>query len=181
MFSTDFRHRHFMRGRRGWHGHDHGFGHHGFGRGGRSNRGNMKYEILSVLQDGPRHGYDIMLEIEQRRGGFRPSPGSIYPALQMLEDGDFITGSEIDGKRVYTLTEKGRTLLADHLEKGGTLHDEDDEDTRELFIAGAKTVASLMGAIKQIAKSGNAAAVRRATEVLEKARREIYTIMADEL
>src|SRR5581483_6546810 len=123
MSYTDFRFRHFMRGRGGWHGH-----HHGFGRGGHSSRGNMKYEILSVLKDGPRHGYDIMLEIEQRRGGFRPSPGSIYPALQMLEDGDFVTGAEVEGKRVFTLTEKGRTLLADHVEKGGRVHDEDDDD-----------------------------------------------------
>ena len=56
-----------------------------------------------------------MLTIEEKRG-FRPSPGSIYPALQMLEEGDFLTGQDIDGKRVYTITDKGSELLAKHRE-----------------------------------------------------------------
>ena len=102
-----FRHRH------------HGFeGHFGPGRGGRRGgwgggrgRGDLKYEILEALIEGPRHGYDIMLTIEQKRG-VRPSPGSIYPALQMLEDGDFVRGQERDGKRVYEITDKGRELFA---------------------------------------------------------------------
>ena len=59
----------------------------------------MKFEILAVLTSGPRHGYDIMLEIEAKTG-MRPSAGSIYPALQMLEDGDFVRGEERDGHGV---------------------------------------------------------------------------------
>src|SRR5471032_670932 len=82
---------------------------------GESERGSVKYDILSILWDGPRHGYDIMLTIEEKLG-FRPSPGSIYPALQMLEEGDFLTGQDVDGKRVYTITDKGSELLAKHRE-----------------------------------------------------------------
>src|SRR5450755_1004489 len=83
---------------------------HGHGGFGQSERGSVKYDVLSILADGPRHGYEIMLAIEERRG-FRPSPGSIYPALQMLDDGDFVSSSEVDGKRVYSITDKGRELL----------------------------------------------------------------------
>jgi len=112
--------RHFRRGPRG----HFGFGAHlhgGFRPGG---RGSIKYEILGVLADGPRHGYEIMLTIEERRG-VRPSPGSIYPALQMLEDEDFISGREVDGKRIYTIAQKGTDLLATHRENNPEPEDGD--------------------------------------------------------
>jgi len=88
-----------------------------YGFGGPRGRGDLKYEILEILAESPRHGYDIMLEIERQRGR-RPSPGSIYPALQMLEDGDFVRGQERDGKRVFTLTDKGRELLKERPDAG---------------------------------------------------------------
>ena len=63
-------------------------------------KGSAELLILSLIEHRPRHGYEIMLAIEERRG-FRPSPGSIYPALQMLDDGDFVSSREVDGKRIY--------------------------------------------------------------------------------
>src|SRR5271170_839337 len=105
-----FRHRHH-----GFEGHFGGPGRGGGRRGGWGGgrgRGDLKYEILEALIEGPRHGYDIMLTIEQKRG-LRPSPGSIYPALQMLEDGDFVRGTERDGKRTYEISDKGRELYAE--------------------------------------------------------------------
>ncbi|MGI8549564.1 MAG: PadR family transcriptional regulator, partial [Dehalococcoidia bacterium] len=82
-------------------------------------RGDLKYVILDLLQEQPRHGYDIIRALEERFGGFySPSPGVIYPTLQLLEDQGAVTGAEQDGKKVYTITEAGRHLLAerpDHL------------------------------------------------------------------
>jgi len=144
------------------------------------NRGNLRFEILSVLKDQPRHGYDIMLEIEQRRGGFRPSPGSIYPALQMLEDSGYIKGREADGKRVFEITETGLASLAVYTEKGGFDRDADEDAARELFGRGALALRGLIGAARQVARLGNARALERTADVIDRARREIYTILAEE-
>ncbi len=159
---------------------------HGFGRRfGRAmaragNRGNLRFEILSALAEQPRHGYDIMLELEQRRGGFRPSPGSIYPALQMLEDSGQIKGREENGKRVFEITDEGRASLKEYTEKGGFDRDADEDAQRELFGRGALALAGLVGAAKQVARLGNPRALERTADVLDRARREIYTILADE-
>lgn len=78
-------------------------------------RGDMKYALLWLLQERPMHGYEMIKALEQRSGGFySPSPGSIYPTLQMLEEGGFVTSSEVEGKKVYTITDQGRTLLTDN-------------------------------------------------------------------
>ena len=75
-------------------------------------RGDMKYALLWLLQERPMHGYEMIKALEQRSGGFySPSPGSIYPTLQMLEEGGFVTGNEVEGKKVYTITDAGRALL----------------------------------------------------------------------
>jgi DNA-binding PadR family transcriptional regulator len=159
---------------------------HGFGRrfgramGRAAGRGNLRFEILSVLAERPRHGYDIMLELEQRRGGFRPSPGSIYPALQMLEDSGQIKGRDEDGKRIFEITDDGRATLKEYTEKGGFDTDADEDAERARFGRGALALAGLVGAAKQVARLGNPRAVERATEVLDRARREIYTILAEE-
>ncbi len=79
-------------------------------------RGQLKYVILAMLADQPRHGYDIMRAMEEHFQGFyTPSPGSVYPTLQMLEDQGYVTGAEQEGKRVYTLTDDGQQLLSEHM------------------------------------------------------------------
>lgn len=151
-----------------------GFGHGRGFRGGRQ-RGEMKYEILEVLSNGPSHGYDIMQAIENKTG-MRPSPGSIYPALQMLEDGDFIKGSERDGKRTYEITQKGRDLLAQREPA------EEGFDPSSLYgvIADAmRQVHGIKDAIKQIARSANIDTYKKAIEILDRARRELYALLAD--
>jgi DNA-binding PadR family transcriptional regulator len=151
-----------------------------FGRG-RARRGDIKYEILAVLAEGPRHGYDIILAIEARRGGFRPSAGSIYPTLQLLEDEGCVSSAEIDGKRTYTITEKGRTLLAERADAGEPDAGPHDDDLHETIFRGFKAIRGIAMAAKQVARSGDAQAVKRCVEVLDRARREIYEIVADEL
>ena len=97
-------------------------GRFGFGFGGRwagfpvcdfprVKRGDMKFLLLDILKEGPRHGYEIISELEGQFRGYRASPGSVYPTLQMLEEGEFVTSEQVDGKKVYTITDAGLRLL----------------------------------------------------------------------
>jgi DNA-binding PadR family transcriptional regulator len=91
----------------------------GFGPGGfassRFERGDLKLAILDLLKDKPRHGYDIIQELEKRFHGFySPSPGSVYPILQLLEDQGFVESEKQNGKKVYTVTDEGQKFLSEH-------------------------------------------------------------------
>lgn len=166
-------------GRGPGHRHRHGFR----GRfGGRARRGDVKYEILAVLKEGPRHGYEVMLAIEERRGGLRPSPGSIYPALQMLEDEEYVTSSEVGGKRVYALTDKGRELLERQTQARADAGLGEDGDEADLtMVRGWKAIRGLATSAKEIARSGNPEAIKKAVDVLDRARKELFQILADDL
>jgi DNA-binding PadR family transcriptional regulator len=145
--------------------------------GGSRQRGDLKFEILGALLDGPRHGYDIMLAIEATRG-LRPSPGSIYPALQMLEDSDAIRGEERDGKRVYTITDAGREQLA---QRDPAEADEARGDA-DMFATVAEAMRQVHGirdAVKQIARTGNLELYTKGIAVLDRARRDLFAILAD--
>jgi DNA-binding PadR family transcriptional regulator len=75
----------------------------------------MKYVILQLLQEKPRHGYEVMKELEERmRGCYTPSPGTVYPTLQWLEDAGLVTARDVEGKKVYEVTEAGRQFLEEH-------------------------------------------------------------------
>src|SRR6478672_6306983 len=77
-------------------------------------RGDLKYVILDLLQEQPRHGYDVIRELENRFGGFyTPSAGAVYPVLQLLGDMGAVTASEQDGRKVYTITDEGRRILSE--------------------------------------------------------------------
>ena len=89
-------------------------------RGSYYGRGNVKFAILDLLKEQPRHGYDIIREMEERSGGiYSPSPGVIYPTLQALEDQDFVKAAEDGGKKVYSITEAGLAYLQGHQEHQG--------------------------------------------------------------
>lgn len=165
------------------HGHHHGpgpRGPRGFGfgpgwGGPRARRGDMKYLVLEVLTDAPRHGYEIIGAIEQRRG-FRPSPGSIYPTLQMLEDGGFVFSVEVQGKRVYTITPAGTEMLAN---RAAAAEDEDDDgepDARHRV----KQAAMKLGAAVMSARGSNDATLDKIRDVLDRARKEIYAVLASD-
>lgn len=114
-------HRHFSRdrerrSREPWGGH-HG-PHRGRHRGGRIGRllehGDLRFVLLALIAEQPRHGYDLIRELESRTGGaYRPSPGVIYPTLSLLEDEGFVrqTGGE-GGRKLYEATDAGREALA---------------------------------------------------------------------
>ena len=81
-------------------------------------RGDVKYVLLDLLREGPRHGYDMIKQLEQRSGGlYSPSPGSVYPTLQMLEDQGLVTSTTVDGKRTYRLTDAGYAFIEERKER----------------------------------------------------------------
>jgi DNA-binding PadR family transcriptional regulator len=87
-------------------------------------RGGIKFAILAMVKDQPRHGYDIIREMEEKSGGFySPSPGVIYPTLQALEDSDLVVSSTQEGKKVYSLTDAGLAFLEEHKERAKCHHD----------------------------------------------------------
>ena len=148
-----------------------------WGRGRRAQRGDVRTAVLDVLDEEPRHGYEVIRELEARSGGrWRPSPGSVYPTLQMLEDEGLVTGEERDGKRVYSLTEAGRTTLAERRERSDWKPPWEGGDE----MAPLKEAAfPLMAAVMQVANSGNEQQVQVAIEALSEARRKIYAALAE--
>jgi len=75
----------------------------------------MKYVILKLLKDKPRHGYEVMKELEdQMHGCYSPSPGTVYPTLQWLEDEGLVVARDVAGKKVYEITDAGRAFLEEH-------------------------------------------------------------------
>jgi DNA-binding PadR family transcriptional regulator len=76
------------------------------------NKGDFKYLILELLKDKPRHGYEIIKDLEEKFYGFySPSPGSVYPTLQWLEEMGYVTSMQQDGKKIYTITEEGKRFM----------------------------------------------------------------------
>ena len=108
-----------MHVRQGWRGFGIGFGPRGmftWGGGRRRRRwfeaGDMKYVILKILRDKPRHGYEVMKELEERlHGCYSPSPGTVYPTLQWLEDEGLVRAKDVEGKKVYEITDSGLAFL----------------------------------------------------------------------
>ena len=89
-----------------------------FGPGGRARgpnmygRGDLKFVLLDLLQEQPKHGYEMIKDLENRAGGFyTPSAGAVYPTLQLLEDRGWVTSAMVDGKKVYTITDEGKAAL----------------------------------------------------------------------
>jgi len=147
------------------------------GGGPRMRRGDMKYLILEALAERSRHGYDIIRDLESRHEGYRASPGSVYPTLQMLEDGGFVTSEVVDGKRIYTITDAGRKLLEER-QSDRDPDDGDDGAERAPWVALRDSAIKLGAAVMQAAREGDPATRDRVREILDRARREIYAILA---
>ncbi|WP_199430287.1 PadR family transcriptional regulator [Qaidamihabitans albus] len=156
----------------------HGGRHGGPGRGRRGRRGDIRAAILVLLAEQPRHGYEIIGEIGERSGGlWRPSPGSIYPTLQLLADEGLVRSSEDSGKRLYELTEEGRAAAHRHDGTPPWEHFTQDADPREIELRDA--TGTLIGAARQMSQVGSSAQKAKAVEVLNEARRALYGILGD--
>ncbi len=163
--------------------HGPGFGRgHGHGRGpwSRARRGDVRSAILLVLADEPMHGYQIMQRLEEKSGGaWRPSPGSVYPTLQLLEDQGIIKGEDADGRRVFSLTEGGAEAAAALKERLGDSPFGAEGGEQDPRFALRQAVFSLGGAVKQVAMTGSAEDVQKALEILRDARKSVYALLAD--
>ncbi|MET7937078.1 PadR family transcriptional regulator [Streptomyces sp. NPDC005322] len=150
------------------------------GRGprGRARRGDVRASILALLKDRPMHGYEMIQEIAERSGGaWRPSPGSVYPTLQLLEDEGLIASESEGGKRLFALTEAGRAEAeagpAAPWEEAG--RGVDWEAVQEVRQAGY----GLMEAFTQVWKTGTAEQRRKAVAVINESRKRMYLILAE--
>lgn len=151
-------------------------------------KGDLKYVILDLVKDQPRHGYDVIRALEERLGGFyNPSPGSVYPTLQLLEDQGYLTSSQLDGKRVYAITDEGRKFLGDRADVLEALKARMAE--RRGFGQGPEA-GELFGEMRQLGgllfRLGSSGALqdperlKRLREVVVRARKEIEAIYAEE-
>lgn len=171
--------------RRGWRNHHGDHEQHGFGRffthgrGGRSvRRGNVRFAILSAIQERPMHGYQVIQELERRTDGrWRPSAGSVYPTLQLLEDEGLLTSEEVEGRRTYSLTDAGRQAAAEHpLAAAGGLETGAAEEGPDL----GRQLRNVAHASMQIQRIGTADAQKAANDILVDARRRLYRLLADD-
>lgn len=145
----------------------------------RMRRGDTRLALLGALADGPAHGYELIQRLEERtQGRWKPSPGSVYPTLQLLEEQGFVRGEQCDDKRVYSITEAGQTELATRTEEaGGPPWMLADDDTGHGGFRHA--LGQLVMASKQVAMQGDAKLVEQATAVLNDARRKLYALLAE--
>jgi DNA-binding PadR family transcriptional regulator len=146
------------------------------GRGAR--RGDVRAAVLALLTERPMHGYEIIQQIEERSGGvWRPSPGSIYPSLQLLADEGLVTGDEVGGRRLFTLTDAGREAAA-RRQGDSPWHQERDE-TFEVAHRFRDELGQLAMAVWQVAQAGTEAQRTEILGVLADARRRAYQLLAD--
>jgi DNA-binding PadR family transcriptional regulator len=153
-------------------------------RGPRVRRGDVRAAILDVLSVEPMNGYQIIQQIAERSGGaWKPSPGSVYPTVQQLEDEGLVEGAETEGRRLLTLTEAGRTYVAEHPdEMAATWRAFDDAAEAERAYGGhdlKPVIGQVMGAVWQVVTTGTRQQQAEAAEILADTRRKLYGLLAE--
>jgi len=150
-------------------------------RGRRARRGDVRAAALLLLAEEPRNGYQLMQEIEQRSDGlWRPSPGSVYPALQQLEDEGLIRGTGRDGKRTFELTDEGRAHVEEHRERLGVPWELPGKNVPSEAFELRTAVQQVAVAAMQLAQTATQAQLAEARRVLDDARRALYRILAED-
>jgi len=150
----------------------------GRGRGGRR-RGDVRAAILVLLDEQPRHGYELISEISDRSGGvWRPSPGTVYPTLSQLEDEGLIQVERLDGRKTATLTDEGRAYVEENRAQLGTPWTEVAGDVRAENRTLAGVIAQVGMAASTVALHGTPEQATHAAAILEQARQELYGLMA---
>lgn len=155
-------------------GHDH----RGRGRG-RGRRGDVRAAILKLLAERPMHGYEMIQEIAERTNDvWKPSPGSVYPTLQLLVDEGLIAATESEGSRkLFELTDDGRSA-AEKIETPPWDEINEDADPGQANLRTA--VVQLMGAVRQAAVTTTDEKQQRIIDIVNNARREIYQVLGEE-
>jgi len=157
------------------------FGGGPFGGGrGRARRGDVRAAILALLAEEPRNGYGVIQEIEERSNGvWKPSPGAVYPALQQLEDEGLVAPVDVEGRKLFALTEAGRR----HVEQNAGERAPWEEFAAESGTGirdGKHQIGQLWHAYAAVHQDGTPEQVAAASKVLSEARRSLYRILAED-
>jgi len=139
----------------------------------------VRAAILALLKERPMHGYEMIQELDSRTGGvWRPSPGSVYPTLQMLEDEGLIVSEESEGRKRFTLTEAGQAEATAAAADAPWNEFSDEtvssgQDTKE-------AIFGIMNALRQIGFEGDREQWQRAVAELAETKRKLYAILAED-
>ncbi len=167
----------------GWGGFGPGYGpgRGGGHRRGRRPRGDVRAAILLLLEEGPRNGYGLMQEIEERSSGeWRPSSGSVYPALAQLEDEGLIAPADAEQRKAFELTDAGREYVAENRERIGVPWEAATEGMPEGLHGLKRAAGQLAMASMQVAQTGDDRLIAGARQVLDDARKAIYRLLGGE-
>jgi DNA-binding PadR family transcriptional regulator len=146
----------------------------------RMGRGDVRAAVLALLAEKPMHGYQIIHEIEERSdGAWKPSPGSVYPTLQLLADEGLIGAEESNGRKTYSLTDEGRRVAEAGADQPAPWEAEGVRGSGRAT-ALPKAGIELAQAAAQVGRSGNPEHVKQAVAVLDEARRKLYSILAQD-
>ena len=147
-------------------------------RGGRARRGDVRAALLLLIEGGPQNGYQLIQEIERRTEGlWKPSPGSVYPALQQLEDEGLVRAVEFEGKRAYDLTPEGREYVDASRDELGNPFEAATGGMDEGFMDLRGLMFQVGAAAMQVAAAGHTDEAKR---ILSETRRALYKILAED-
>jgi len=151
----------------------------GRSRGGRGRRGDVRSAILALLAERPMHGYEMLQELSERTQElWRPSPGSLYPALQLLEDQGLVRSLNDEGRRRFELTDEGRAELAQR-PAGPSPWEAMVRDADQADMSLGSTLRQVAVAINQVAEAGSPEQKARAEALLRELRRQVYLLLAE--
>lgn len=143
-------------------------------------RGDVRTAILDVLSAEPMNGYQVIQQIAERtNGAWKPSPGSVYPTLQQLEDEGLVESEQAEGRRTLRLSAAGREYVAEHPEELAATWRSFDETAAEATSELKPVIGQVMAAVWQIVMSGNRQQKAEAAEILGETRRRLYGLLAD--
>ena len=151
--------------------------------GARARRGDVRTAILDVLAVEPMNGYQIIQQIAERSGGaWKPSPGSVYPTVQQLEDEGLVEGDESGGRRLLRLTEQGRRFVEEHPDElAATWRSfEESEEDPEAMLDLKSAIGQVTGAVWQVVVGGTRQQQAEAAEILAETRKKLYALLADD-
>lgn len=154
---------------------------HGGGRRGRVRRGDVRAAILALLAEQPRNGYQLIQEISERSGGvWKPSPGSIYPALQQLEDEGLVWADNSEGKRLFALTKAGEAYVKEKPEDAAPPWEGLADSVPETMQDYHALLGQVMGAAAMVSQAATPGQLEKARQLLIQTRKGLYQILAED-
>ncbi len=157
-----------------------GLAQQGHPRGPKVRRGDVRVAILDVLASEPMNGYQVIQQIAERSGGaWKPSPGSVYPTLQQLEDEGLVEPVEGPGRRLLRLSAEGQAYVDGHPEEMAATWQAFDEASDQRTSELKPVIGQVMSAVWQVVVAGTAQQQAEAAEILAETRRQLYGLLAE--